>query len=86
MPFLLNYGVLEIIGVLLEPLMRPLFKVPGKAALDATASFVSSSSLGVLITNRLWKNNVYTEKEMVAIMPGFSAVSIGFAGLVIETA
>ena len=86
MPFLLNYGVLEIVGVLLEPLMRPLFKVPGKAALDATASFVSSSSLGVLITNRLWKNNVYTEKEMVAIMTGFSAVSIGFAGLVIETA
>lgn len=86
MPFLLNYGVLEIIGAILEPLMRPLFKVPGKAALDATASFVSSSSLGVLITNRLWKNNVYTEKEMVAIMTGFSAVSIGFAGLVIETA
>lgn len=86
MPFLLNYGVLEIIGAILEPLMRPLFKVPGKAALDATASFVSSSSLGVLITNRLWRNNVYTEKEMVAIMTGFSAVSIGFAGLVIETA
>ena len=53
--------------------MRPLFKVPGKAALDASCdSFVSSSSLGVLITNRLWKNNVYTEKEMVAIMTGFS--------------
>lgn len=86
MPFLLNYGVLEIVGAILEPLMRPLFKVPGKAALDATASFVSSSSLGVLITNRLWKNLVYTEKEMVAIMTGFSAVSIGFAGLVIETA
>ena len=86
MPFLLNYGILEIIGVLLEPLMRPIFKVPGKSALDATASFVSSSSLGVLITNRLWKNCVYTEKEMVAIMTGFSAVSIGFAQLVIDTA
>lgn len=86
MPFLLNYGVLEIIGALLEPLMRPLFQVPGKAALDAVASFVSSSSLGVLITNRLWKKNVYTDKEMVAIMTGFSAVSIGFAYLVINTA
>lgn len=86
MPFLLNYGVLEIIGAVLEPLMRPLFKVPGKAALDAVASFVSSSSLGVLITNRLWKKNVYTDKEMVAIMTGFSAVSIGFAYLVINTA
>lgn len=86
MPMLLNYGILEIVGVLLEPMMRPLFKVPGKAALDATASFVSSSSLGVLITNRLWRKNVYTEKEMVSIMTGFSAVSIGFAYLVIDTA
>lgn len=86
MPFLLNYGILEIIGAVLEPIMRPLFKVPGKAALDATSSFVSSSSLGVLITNRLWKKGVYTEKEMVAIMTGFSAVSIGFAYLVINTA
>lgn len=86
MPFLLNYGILEIIGAILEPVMRPLFKVPGKAALDAVSSFVSSSSLGVLITNRLWKKGVYTEKEMVAIMTGFSAVSIGFAYLVIDTA
>lgn len=86
MPFLLNYGILEIVGAILEPIMRPLFKVPGKAALDATSSFVSSSSLGVLITNRLWKKGVYTEKEMVAIMTGFSAVSIGFAYLVINTA
>lgn len=86
MPFLLNYGILEIIGVILEPIMRPLFKVPGKAALDAVSSFVSSSSLGVLITNRLWKKCVYTEKEMCAIMTGFSAVSIGFAYLVINTA
>lgn len=86
MPFLLNYGILEIIGALLEPIMRPVFKVPGKAALDATSSFVSSSSLGVLITNRLWKSGVYTDKECCAIMTGFSAVSIGFAYLVINTA
>lgn len=86
MPFLLNYGILEIVGAILEPLMRPVFKVPGKSALDATASFVSSSSLGVLITNRLWKKNVYTDREMVAIMTSFSAVSIGFASLVCNTA
>lgn len=86
MPFLLNYGILEIVGAVLEPLMRKVFKVPGKAALNAVSSFLSSSSLGVLMTNRLWKKNVYTEKEMVAIMTGFSAVSIGFAYMVIDTA
>ena len=86
MPMLLNYGVMAVIGAILEPLMRPLFKIPGKAALDAVTSFVSSSSLGVMITNRLWKQGVYTDKEMVSIMTGFSAVSIGFAYMVIDTA
>lgn len=86
MPCLLNYGVLEIVGTLLEPLMRPCFKIPGKAALDCTTSFVTSSSMGVLITNRLYRMQVYTQKEMCTIMTGFSAVSIGFAYLVMQTA
>lgn len=86
MPFLLNYGAIELIGVLLEPLMRPLFKLPGKAALNAAASFISSSSLGVIITSRLYKQRAYTEREAVVIATCFSAVSIGFAYLVINTA
>ncbi len=85
-PLLTSYGVLELVGVLLEPLMRPLFKIPGKAALDCSASFVGSASLGVIITNRLWKNNVYTDREMVCIMTGFSACSIGYVALVFDTA
>ena len=86
MPFLINYGIIELIGSLLEPLMRPLFKVPGKAALDAVASFLTSSSLAVLITNRLWRQRVYTEREAVAVTTCFSTVSVGFAYLVISTA
>ena len=86
MPFLLNYGAIEFVGALLEPLMRPLFKLPGKAALDATASFVSSSSLAVIITSRLYRQKVYTKREAVAVATCFSAVSIGFAYLVISTA
>ena len=86
MPFLLNYGAIEFVGALLEPLMRPLFKIPGKAALDATASFVSSSSLAVIITSRLYRQKVYTKREAVAVATCFSAVSIGFAYLVISTA
>ena len=85
-PTLLNYGILELVGILLEPLMRPLFRIPGKSALDCSASFVGSASLGVIITNRLWRNNVYTDREMVCIMTGFSACSIGYVALVFNTA
>ena len=86
MPFLLNYGVVDFIGSLMEPLMRPAFKVPGRSAVNAIASFVSSSSVGVLITSKLLKAGVYTKKEAAIIATGFSAVSVGFAYMVIQTA
>ena len=56
MPFLLNYGIVDFIGSLMEPLMRPVFKIPGRGAVNAIASFVSSASVGVLITSKLYQN------------------------------
>lgn len=86
MPFLLNYGIVDFIGSLMEPLMRPVFKIPGRSAVNAIASFVSSASVGVLITSKLYRKGIYTKKEAVLIATGFSAVSVGFAYKVIETA
>ncbi|MDO5689476.1 MAG: nucleoside recognition domain-containing protein, partial [Tissierellia bacterium] len=86
MPFLINYGFIDFIGALMEPLMRPIFKLPGRAAVNAIVSFLSSSSVGVLITNKLYRRRVYTEKEAVLVATGFSAVSVGFAYMVIKTA
>lgn len=86
MPFLLSYGGIDFIGAILEPFMRPIFKVPGKSAVDAIASFVSSSSMAVIITSKLYKTNTYTKREAAVIATCFSAVSVGFAVLVIKTA
>ncbi|MDO5018074.1 MAG: nucleoside recognition domain-containing protein [Lagierella massiliensis] len=86
MPFLINYGFIDLIGTLMEPLMRPVFKLPGRASINALVSFLSSSSVGVLITNKLYRRGVYTEKEAVLVATGFSAVSVGFAYMVIKTA
>ncbi len=86
LPFLLNYGLVDMVGSLMEPLMRPVFKVPGHAAVNCIASFVSSSSVGVLITNRQFRKGLYTEKEACLVATGFSAVSVGFAYMVIKTA
>lgn len=86
MPFLTNYGIIDFIGSLMEPLMRPVFKVPGRSAVNAIASFVSSSSVGVLITSKLYRAGIYTKKECALIATGFSAVSVGFAYMVIQTA
>lgn len=83
--FLISYGLLELIGVLCQPVMRPLFKTPGKSAIDAVASFVGSYSIGLLITNRVYKSGQYSAKEAAIIATGFSTVSATFMVIVAKT-
>lgn len=83
--FLVGYGLLEFIGVLLEPIMRPLWKTPGRSAIDAVASFTGSYSIGLLITNRVYKEGKYSAKEAAIIATGFSTVSVTFMLIVAKT-
>ncbi|WP_020007139.1 YjiH family protein [Salinicoccus albus] len=75
---LVGYGLLVFIGVIMEPVMRPVFKTPGRSAIDAVASFVGSYSIGLLITNRVYKDGLYSRKEAMIIATGFSTVSATF--------
>lgn len=75
--FLVEYGLLEFLGKLLEPIMRVCFRIPGKAAVDALSSFVASPAVGVMITSGLYKKGVYTAKEACSITTCFSFCSIG---------
>ncbi len=83
--FLVDYGLLEFVGVLMQPVMKPLFKTPGRSAIDALASFVGSYSIALLITNRVFKEGKYTVKEAVIIATGFSTVSATFMIIVAKT-
>lgn len=82
---LVGYGLLEFIGVLMQPVMRPVWKTPGRSAVDAVASFVGSYSIGLLITNRVFKEGKYTVKEAAIIATGFSTVSATFMIVVAKT-
>jgi nucleoside recognition membrane protein YjiH len=83
--FITGYGLLEFIGVLMRPIMRPVWKLPGKAAVDVIASFVGSFAVANLLTNRLYKEGRYTEREAAAILAGFSTVSASFMVIVAKT-
>ena len=82
--FLIEFGVLELIGTLIEPIMRRVFLLPGQSAVDALSSFVAAPAVGVFITNKLYNENVYTEKEACCIMTNFSVVSLGFFALLVS--
>lgn len=83
--FLVSYGLMDAIGTVMEPVMRPIFKTPGRSAIDAVASFVGSYSIALLVTNRVYKENKYTKKEAAIIATGFSTVSATFMIITLNT-
>lgn len=76
--FITSYGLLAFFGVLLKPVMRPVWKVSGLAAVNIVASFVGSFSIGIIMTNRLYKEGKYTKREAAIITTSFSTVSVAF--------
>ncbi|MBB3191769.1 YjiH family protein [Halomonas cerina] len=82
---LIGFGLLELIGVLVQPIMRPIWRTPGRSAIDAVASFVGSYSIGLLITNRVYQAGEYSAREAAIIATGFSTVSVTFMIIVAKT-
>lgn len=83
--FLVDYGLLQLVGTLAEPLMRPVWRTPGRSAIDAVASFVGSYSIGLLITDRVYRDGEYSAREAAVIATGFSTVSVTFMVIVART-
>ena len=83
--FLTDYGLMEFVAVFLQPVMRKIWKTPGRSAIDAVASFVGSYSLALLITDRLYQEGRYNKKEAFIIATGFSTVSTTFMVVVAKT-
>lgn len=83
--FIISYGLMEFVGVFMRPIMKPIFKTPGRSAIDAVASFVGSYSIALLITNRVYEEGKYNAKEACIIATGFSTVSATFMIIVAKT-
>ena len=85
LPFLTDCGIMEFLGVLLRPVVRPLFHVPGRASVDLMASWFGASNAAVILTREQYMKGFYTKREAGYIMTNFSLVSIPFCLLVADT-
>lgn len=83
LPLLLDFGLLEFVGALLTKLMRPLFKIPGRAAVDCFTSWIGDGTLGVMLTCNQYEGGYYSAREASVIATTFSAVSITFSIVVL---
>ncbi|OHO39314.1 histidine transporter [Staphylococcus sp. HMSC034G07] len=82
---LVGYGLLEFVGVYAQKIMYPIWKTPGRSAVNALASFVASFAVGLLITNKEYKEGKFTEKQAVIIATGFSTVTVAFMIVIAKT-
>ncbi|WP_047980927.1 YjiH family protein [Ornithinibacillus contaminans] len=84
LPLLMNFGLMELFGMLTTKLMRPLFNLPGRSSIDALASWIGDGTIGVLLTSKQYEDGFYTKREAAIIGTTFSVVSITFTLIVIE--
>ena len=85
LPFLTDCGIMEFLGVICRPVVRPLFRVPGRASVDLIASWFGASNAAVILTREQYMKGFYTKREAGYIMTNFSLVSIPFCLLIADT-
>ncbi|ASK61883.1 hypothetical protein CFK37_06775 [Virgibacillus phasianinus] len=78
MPYLINFGAMEFFGTLFRSVIRPLFTLPGRSAIDLLASWVGNVNVGVVITREQHQDGFYSGREAAAIATCFSSVSLPF--------
>jgi nucleoside recognition membrane protein YjiH len=81
---LIDYGLLDFFGALLIRIMRPVFNLPGRSALNCIASWLGDGSIGVLMTSKQYEEGFYSKREASVVATSFSAVSITFCLVVIS--
>lgn len=77
-PLLTDFGLMEYVGTMARPVMKPLFTLPGRAAVDCLASWVGSSSVGVVITTKVHDEGYYSDREAAIISTTFSVISVAY--------
>ncbi|HHX51572.1 MAG TPA: sporulation integral membrane protein YlbJ, partial [Clostridia bacterium] len=86
---LMEFGAVHFLSALLEPVMRPLFRLPGSSAMVLAVGYTSGAPIGGVLAARLRKQSLLTQNEAERLVsftnnasPLFmlSAVSVGFLG------
>ncbi|WP_084170963.1 sporulation integral membrane protein YlbJ [Desulfofalx alkaliphila] len=81
---LITLGIIHFMGALLEPVMRPLFNVPGCGSFVMVVGFTSGCPIGSMVTAKLRRKGMCTRVEAERLMsftnnssPLFMLVAVG---------
>ena len=80
MPFILDYGLLEVTESYTQKIMKKMFKVSGKVFLNFLVYLLVNNVCGAFITYKLYKDGKLREKEAVITILNFSILSLTLTG------
>lgn len=65
---LVAFGIVQFLGVLLEPVMRPVFRLPGTGAFVLAVGYTSGAPISSILTADLRKKHLLTRNEAERII------------------
>lgn len=84
-PLISDFGLMDFTGSLFRWFIHPLFKLPGRSAVDLVTSWVGGNASGILVTSKQYERGYYTAREAVIISTMFSVVSLPFCLVIAQT-
>lgn len=84
LPLVVDFGLMDMLGILISRSMTKLFRVPGRSAIDAISSWLGDGTLGIMITDMQLKKGYYTKREASIIAVCFSLVSLPFSTVIAD--
>ena len=60
---MVSLGFVNFLGVILEPVMRPIFRLPGCSSLVVVMGFTSGFPIGAVLSRKLYDENLLTADE-----------------------
>ncbi|MGX4587391.1 sporulation integral membrane protein YlbJ [Paenibacillus chitinolyticus] len=60
---LLGFGIVHFFGMIFDPMMRPVFRIPGIGGFVVAMGFASGYPVGAKLTSQLWKDRLVNREE-----------------------
>ena len=77
MPTLTDFGMMEIVGSLVERVFRPLFRLPARSAILCISAFIGSGTIQLIPIEEQYKDGYLTGREASTIAVGFCTIVFG---------
>lgn len=84
MPFIMEYGLLDIVESYFHKFMKNTFKLSGKTVVNILIYIFTDCFCGYFMTNKLYKEGKIRESEMCMIILNFSIVSYSMLNYICE--